>query len=166
MISRWSKADWEVRPRWQHIWDLRDHDGTQFRIKTIYSSEVMAWIKLGKQNFSLSHSSQCFIIFREETVALCHKNKAKKMCYIAVPDTTFLTTRRSKFAQFYNPASRKLWLEHEGPCQPLDQMPPFNHTIRAESDDWRFIFAGPASIWQQHQRSCKPALASCTAFIT
>lgn len=34
----------------------------------------------------------------------------------------------------------------ESPCQALDQMLPFNHTMRAESGNWTLIFAYPAII--------------------
>lgn len=34
----------------------------------------------------------------------------------------------------------------ESPCQALDQMLSFNHTMRAESGNWTLIFAYPAII--------------------
>lgn len=148
-ISHWSKEDWEVLSSapWQRVWDLR---GSSRCAAQRCSYRVMPRIKLRKQPKQFNSGAFTVpLLLSEESVKSCHENSKKK-----APDGAFLATVSWTVT------------EDEGPCQPLDQIPPFNQAIRAESDNWRFIFAGPASIWQQHQRSCEADLASCAAFIT
>lgn len=63
-------------------------------------------------------------------------------------DSELISEKTMQLSQMFNQIlSSSLWSCNRSlMVWPQDQTAHFNHTISAESDDWRFIFAGPASI--------------------